>query len=105
MFKDHSGNNVENVLEVVQAAGWETSHWRVMLSGNDGSLGQIPREIHKWNRQDGWPVRKWKDLELCRLTEVTARCLSCEWLEGRLQVGWQACGKGWAGVRNPALTH
>lgn len=40
LFRDHSSSNVENVLEVVQAAGWEISHWRVMLSGNDGSRGK-----------------------------------------------------------------
>lgn len=39
---------MENVLEVVQAAGWEVSHWRVMLSGNDGSRVRVQVELMEW---------------------------------------------------------
>lgn len=79
---------MENVLEVIQAAGWETSHWRVTLSGKDGSPGKSPRDSQV--ELVGWAA--WTD----RLTEVTVRCLSCEGLEGRLRGGmagpWQGIG-------------
>lgn len=61
---------MENVLEVVQAAGWEVSHWRIMLSGNDGSGVGVQVEL-----MDGCG-RTW----ICRLTEGSA-VFSHLWLE------------------------
>lgn len=91
LFRDHSSSNVENVLEVVQAAGWEISHWRVMLSRNDGSRGKDSKRESQGALSG---AVAWMDVEGHGFlyTEVTAKHLSCEWLD-RMQVGEQVCGE------------